>query len=60
MELDMVPGWGHEPQDFINYIQKLMERNIPHYKPLMLVNGCMIEHAVGFGSTPVEFQQPAL
>lgn len=30
---DPVPGWGHDPEDFVIYIQKYLTDTIPHYKP---------------------------
>jgi len=33
IRLDPIPGWGHEPEDHVKYVQHLLDGVIPHYKP---------------------------
>ena len=33
IRLDSVPGWGHEPEDHVIWLQKHLDSMIPHYKP---------------------------
>jgi hypothetical protein len=36
-DLDMVPGWGYEPEDWVNYVtQNLMTNR--HYNPCVTVH----------------------
>lgn len=30
---DLVHGWGYEPQDYVDLVQKYLNQVIPHYKP---------------------------
>lgn len=30
---DPVPGWGNDPQDYVNHIQHHLNQTIPHYTP---------------------------
>ncbi len=31
--LDPVPGWGHDPEDHVKFIQNYLDSTLPHYKP---------------------------
>lgn len=33
IDLDPVPGWGHNPTDHVQYVTDLLERSVPHYHP---------------------------
>lgn len=33
IDLDPVPGWGNDPQDYVNHIQQMLKQSIPHYHP---------------------------
>lgn len=33
VNLDPVPGWGNNVQDWVNHVQGLMDRTVKHYNP---------------------------
>lgn len=33
VNLDQVPGWGYDPQDFVKLIEKHLNQAVPHYMP---------------------------
>ena len=30
---EQVPGWGYDPQDYVDLIQRHLDQVIPHYEP---------------------------
>lgn len=30
---DPIPGWGHDPNDYVEHIQNILNSTIPHYEP---------------------------
>jgi hypothetical protein len=30
---DAIPGWGDNPQDFVQLVQSKLDASIPHYEP---------------------------
>jgi hypothetical protein len=32
---DQVPGWGNEPKDFVELIERNLSEQIPHYNPVV-------------------------
>jgi hypothetical protein len=30
---DPVPGWGYDPQDYVELIRRQLDNTIPHYNP---------------------------
>lgn len=39
VDLDPVMGWGHEVQDYVDWIQHDLTSRIPHYHPKVTVFG---------------------
>ena len=37
VDLDQVPGWGYDPEDFAKLIRKNLEETVPHYNPSVKV-----------------------
>ena len=37
VDMDPLPGWGHEPQDWVDYLLSTLERAAPHYHPMVEV-----------------------
>ncbi len=37
VDLDPVPGWGNDPDDFRRMIESDLKRSIPHYHPVVAV-----------------------
>ncbi len=35
VEMDPVPGWGNDHEDYVNHIQHLLDQTIPHYHPIV-------------------------
>lgn len=35
VEMDPVPGWGNDHEDYVNHIQRLLDQTIPHYNPIV-------------------------
>jgi hypothetical protein len=35
VDTDQVPGWGYDPQDYVDHIQRYLDQTIPHYKPVV-------------------------
>jgi hypothetical protein len=33
VDTDQVPGWGYDPKDYVDLIQKYLNEVIPHYNP---------------------------
>jgi hypothetical protein len=33
VDLDPIPGWGNNPQDFVNYLQRTLDGTLGHYNP---------------------------
>lgn len=33
IKIDPVPGWGHDPQDYVKAIQDDLNYMVPHYNP---------------------------
>lgn len=33
VDTDAVPGWGHDPQDYVTLIQRMLNDRIPYYNP---------------------------
>src|SRR5688572_6905830 len=33
VDLDMLPGFGYDPDSWVNYIQSLLNQTVPHYHP---------------------------
>ena len=33
IRIDPVPGWGHDPQDHVKHLEKLLNSTVGHYKP---------------------------
>ena len=33
IRIDPIPGWGHEPEDHVKYLEKILSNLSPHYKP---------------------------
>lgn len=31
--IDLLPGWGHQPEDHVKHIERFLSETIPHYKP---------------------------
>ena len=39
VNLDPVPGWGNDPEDYRALTQRLLDDSIPHYKPIVTIDG---------------------
>lgn len=39
VDTDQVPGWGYDPQDFVNLITRQLQETIPHYNPAVKYAG---------------------
>lgn len=35
VNLDAIPGWGHDPEDFRRHIERCLTDTIPHYNPVV-------------------------
>ena len=35
VDTDLVLGWGHEPEDYIKLLERLLDQTIPHYNPVV-------------------------
>lgn len=35
VDLDPVPGWGNDPEDYVQHIQRQLDGSIPHYNPVV-------------------------
>ena len=33
VDIDPIPGWGNNPKDYAELIQKHLNQTIPHYNP---------------------------
>jgi hypothetical protein len=33
VDTDQVPGWGYDPQDFVELIQRQLDNSVGHYNP---------------------------
>lgn len=33
VDIDPEPGWGHDPDNYVKYIENFLLTAIPHYKP---------------------------
>lgn len=33
VDTDQVPGWGYDPKDYVDHIQRYLDQTIPHYNP---------------------------
>lgn len=43
VDIDPIPGWGNDPQDYVTMLEKSLSDRIPHYNPrVMLLNGLWI------------------
>lgn len=38
-ELDEVPGWGHQPEDWQVFLQRALEQLVGHYNPVVTIEG---------------------
>lgn len=36
---DQVPGWGHDPEDYVKHIEKHLDQTIKHYDPKVTLLG---------------------
>lgn len=43
VDIDPIPGWGNDPQDYVKMLEKSLSDRIPHYNPrVMLLDGIWI------------------
>lgn len=35
VDTDPVPGWGNDPNDYVNHLQHMLNQTIPHYNPVV-------------------------
>jgi hypothetical protein len=35
VDTDPIPGWGHDPNDYVKHIEQALNRTIPHYNPVV-------------------------
>jgi hypothetical protein len=48
-DLDMVPGWGHDAEDFVKLIEDVLVTNsAKHYNPKVHVHGIVVQEDKGF------------
>lgn len=33
IRIDPVPGWGHQAEDHVKYLQRTLDSSMSHYKP---------------------------
>jgi hypothetical protein len=50
VDLDMVPGWGHQAEDWVNFIHSELSRN-SHYAPEVAI------HSVDVGNYEFDFDK---
>lgn len=43
MDLDLIPGWGHEPDDMEQLLNRAVCERIPHYNPTVEYVGYVTE-----------------
>lgn len=43
VNLDPIPGWGHEPKDFVEHIQFTLNNAYSHYEPKVSFDQLLIE-----------------
>jgi hypothetical protein len=36
VDLDPIPGWGNNPNDYVRLLERLLADRIPHYNPVVM------------------------
>lgn len=44
VDMDAVPGWGHQPEDWQQHVERYMLETVGHYNPVVTVDTVRITH----------------